>query len=173
MLELGSSEHGICPGKCYQVHLFLNKSISCQQHQRLLHLYRHINILFHELGSSEHGICPGKCYQVHLFLNKSISCQQHQRLLHLYRHINILFHIHPAHSICNLQTPQGKLPTMATLDQYSDHCLKLLKTCGIDVWICGKLHVPNPHFYIPTLWLQLKTCGLQGNNNSNKGNILT
>ena len=104
-----------------------------------------------ELGSSEHGICPGKCYQVHLFLNKSISCQQHQRLLHLYRHINILFHIHPAHSICNLQTPQGELPTMATLDQYSDHCLKLLKTCGIDVWICGKLHVPNPHFYIPTL----------------------
>lgn len=126
-----------------------------------------------ELGSSEHGICPGKCYEVHLFLNKSFSCQQYQRLLYLYRHINILFHIHPAHSICNLQTPQGKLPTMATVDQYSDHCLKLLTTCGIDLWISGKLHVPYPHFYIPTLWLQLKTYGLQGNNNSNKCNILT
>ena len=49
---------------------------------------------------------------------------------------------------------------MATLDQYSDHCLKLLKTCGIDLWISGKLHVPYPHFYIATLWLQLKTFGL-------------
>ena len=116
-----------------------------------------------ELGSNKHAICPGKCYQAHLFLNKSFSCQQHQKLLHPYRHMDILFHIHPTHSICNLQTHQGKLPSMTTLDQHSDHCLKLLKTHGTDLLISGKLHVPYPHFYIPTLWQQLKTYGLQGN----------
>ena len=72
-------------------------------------------------------------------------------------HMDSLFHIHPAHSICNLQTRQGKLPSMATLDQHSDHCLKLLKTDGIDLLISGKLQVTYPHFYIPTLWVQLKT----------------
>ena len=81
----------------------------------------------------------------------------HERLLHPSMHMDSLFHIHPAHSICNLQTRQGKLPSMATLDQHSDHCLKLLKTDGIDLLISGKLQVTYPHFYIPTLWVQLKT----------------
>ena len=57
-------------------------------------------------------------FQTHLSLNKSSFGQQPQRFWNRYMHMDIVFRIHPSHSICSQQFYQGRLLSMAILDQY-------------------------------------------------------